>query len=222
MKQKVFSIVPRLRNISFLFCFLCQLIKEYKKQVSKFVIINVLEIKCLIENFNVTEIFKYTSSEIFNNQGNFNQNTLHSVHERVPFNCRSTCLCLQEGLLKKQHFFFSLPLPPPTSIPRTELNPGTAPDFLCHPLLASRKTPDIHDYIIVAFSPCPEAGSGDGRTELTLSYLYFFNYLFTNKHGQILEGKKNSKVIFKKTYIIVYQVSVFRPSQYIQDIISYK
>lgn len=104
----------------------------------------------------------------------------------------------------RNNIFFSLPLPPPTSIPRTELNPGTAPDFLCHPLLASRKTPDIHDYIIVAFSPCPEAGSGDGRTELTLSYLYFFNYLFTNKHGQILEGKKNSKVIFKKTYIIVY------------------
>ena len=73
-------------------------------------------------------------------------------------------VCVQGGLLKKQ--FLSRYLPP---IPQTELRPSTVPDFLCHLLLVSRKTPDIHDYIIVAFSPCLEAGSGDGKTGLTLN-----------------------------------------------------
>lgn len=112
---------------------------------------------------------------------------------------------------------FCLPTPAPG--PWTELKTHTVPDFLCHPLLASRKTLDIHDYIIMAFSPCPEAGSGDANTRLTLNYLYFLNDLFTNKYGQILESKNklNSKVIFKKAYIPLYKKMFIYsgPSQYI-------
>ena len=69
--------------------------------------------------------------------------------------------------------FFPIHPPPLTSVLWTELNPRTVSDFLCHPLLASRKTPDIHDYIIMAFPPCPQAGLGEGKTGLTLNYLYF-------------------------------------------------
>lgn len=59
----------------------------------------------------------------------------------------------------------------------------------------------------MAFSPCPEAGSGDANTRLTLNYLYFLNDLFTNKYGRILESKNklNSKVIFKKAYIPLHK-----------------
>lgn len=77
------------------------------------------------------------------------------------------------GRVIEETGFFSIPSPPLTLIPWTELNPNTVPDFPCHPLLASRKTPDIHDYIIVAFPPCPEAGS------------IFFQM---RSHSQVLDG----------------------------------
>ena len=92
------------------------------------------------------------------------------------------------GRVIEETGFFSIPSPPLTLIPWTELNPSTVPDFLCHPLLASRKTPDIHDYIIVAFPPCPEAGSGDGKTGLTLNCLYFkiiYSLINMYKHQKV-------------------------------------
>lgn len=116
------------------------------------------------------------------------------------------------GRVIEETGFFSIPSPPLTLIPWTELNPNTVPDFPCHPLLASRKTPDIHDYIIVAFPPCPEAGSGDGKIGLTLNCLYFkiiYSLIDMYKHQKV---KINSKVIFRKAYIIL----IYTRCSYIQ------
>lgn len=124
--------------------------------------------KCL----NVTELLEYNSPyEIFDREILIIIHCAFTVWN-TSFHCGGCVDVYREGYCRNS---FCLPTYIP-SVPWTELRPNTAGDFLCHPLLTSRKTPDIHDYIIVAFPSCPEAGLGDGKTGLTLNYLYSYLY----------------------------------------------